>query len=51
MLECKLVKVPIFVRVKLSIEHTPKTREEIKYMEHVPYVNSIGSMMYVILCT
>jgi hypothetical protein len=51
MQECKLVKVPIPVGVKLSADQCPKTHEEEEYMSHVPYVSLVGSFMYAMVCT
>ena len=51
MQECKLVKFPIIVGVKLSIEHYPKTHKEIKYLTHVPYGSDVGSILYAMACT
>ena len=51
MQDCKLVKVPILVGSRLSIDQCPKTQEEIEYMAHVPYANVVGSLMYAMVCT
>ena len=51
MQESKLVKVPILVGVKLSIEQCPKTQEEEEDMSRVPYANVVGSLMYAMVCT
>ena len=51
MQECKLVKVPIPVGVKLSVDQCPKTHEEEEDMSHVPYVSAVGSLMYAMACT
>eukprot|EP00253_Pinus_taeda_P004987 PITA_04987 len=45
-LDSKLVKVPIPVCVKLSIEEFPKTQEEEEDMSRVPYASVVGSLMY-----
>jgi hypothetical protein len=37
MQECKCVKVPIAVGVKLSMDQCPKTQEEEEDMSRVPY--------------
>jgi hypothetical protein len=49
--ECKPVKVPIPVGVKLSTDQCPKTHEEEEDMSHVPYVSAVGSLMYAMVCT
>ena len=51
MQECKPVKVPIPVGVRLFVEQCPKTQEEEEDMSHVPYASVIGSLMYAIVCT
>jgi hypothetical protein len=43
MQECKLVKVPIPVGVKLFVDQCPKTWEEEKDMSCVAYASAIGS--------
>jgi hypothetical protein len=47
----KLVKVPIPIGVKLSIDHCPKTQEEEEDMSHVPYASAVGSFIYEMVCT
>jgi hypothetical protein len=51
MQECKLIKVPIPVGVKLSVDQCPKTHEEEEDMSHVPYASAVGSLMYAMVCT
>jgi phosphoribosyl-AMP cyclohydrolase len=51
MQECKPVKVPIHVGVKLSTDQCPKTHEEGGDMSRVPYVSAVGSLMYAMVCT
>jgi hypothetical protein len=51
MQECKPVKVPIPVGVKLSADQCPKTHEEEEDMSHVPYASAVGSLMYAMVCT
>ena len=51
MQECKLVKVPIHVGVKLSMDQCPKTQEEEEDMSHAPYASVVGSLMYAMVCT
>jgi hypothetical protein len=51
MQECKPVKVPIPVGVKLSTDQCHKTREEEEDMSHVPYASAVGSLMYAMVCT
>jgi hypothetical protein len=51
MQECKQVKVPIHVGVKLFADQCPKTHEEEEDMSHVPYASEVGSLMYEMVCT
>jgi hypothetical protein len=51
MQECKLIKVPIPVGVKLSAYQCPKTHEEEEDMSRFPYVSVVGSLMYEMVCT
>jgi hypothetical protein len=51
MQECKPVKVPIPVGVKLYVDQCPKTHEEEEDMSHVPYASVVGSLMYAMVCT
>ena len=46
MQNAKPVKTPLAAHFKLSSEHSPKTEEERKDMENVPYASAIGSLMY-----
>jgi hypothetical protein len=48
--ECKSVKVPIHVGVKLSADQCPKTQEEEEDMSRVPYASAVGSLMYEMVC-
>jgi hypothetical protein len=51
MQECKPVRVPIPVGVKLSVDQCPKTQEEEEDMSCVPYASVVGSLMYAMVCT
>jgi len=51
MQDCTLVKVPILVGTKLSLEKCHKTHEEVGYMFHVPYANVVGCLMYAMAST
>ena len=51
MQECKPIKVPIPVGVKLSMDQCPKTHEEEENMSRVPYASVVGSLMYAMVCT
>ena len=45
MQECKLVKVPIPVGVRLYVEQCPKTHEKEEDMSRVPYASVVGSVL------
>ena len=49
--EAKLVSTPLGSHFKLSKEQSPKTEEEKDHMSKVPYASTIGSLMYVMVCT
>jgi hypothetical protein len=51
MQECKSVKVPIHVGVKLFVDQCPKTQEEEEDMYCVPYVSGVGSLKCAMVCT
>jgi hypothetical protein len=51
MKQCKLVKVPNPVGVKLSADQCPKTHEEEEDMSCVPYASVVGSLMHEMVCT
>jgi hypothetical protein len=50
MQECKPIKVPIPVGVKLSADQCPKTHED-EYMSCVPYASVVDNLMYAMVCT
>jgi hypothetical protein len=50
MQECKPIKVPIPVGVKLSMDQCPKTQAKEEDMSHVPYASVVGSLMYAMVC-
>lgn len=45
MKESKAVKVPLAAHMNLSKSHYPKSEEELKKMENIPYANAIDSIM------
>ena len=49
--ECKPVKVPIPIGVKLFAKQCPKTQEEEEDMSCVPYASIVGSLMFAMVCT
>jgi phosphoribosylformylglycinamidine (FGAM) synthase PurS component len=48
---CKPVMTPMAQHFKLSNLDSPKTDDEVAYMNKVPYANSVGSLMYLMVCT
>jgi len=50
MTNLKLVSTPFASHYKLSNEQSPKKMEEQRYMDGIPYANSVGSLMYVMVC-
>ena len=51
MQDCKPIDTPIAKCDVFTKDLCPKTSEEKKYMERVPYANAVGSLMYAMLCT
>ena len=51
MQECKPLKVPIPIGVRLFAEQCPKTQEEEEDMSHLPCASFVGSLMYAMVCT
>ncbi|WVZ24349.1 hypothetical protein V8G54_002893 [Vigna mungo] len=51
MAESKMASTPVGQHLKLTKEQCPKTEEERKKMESVPFSNGIGSIMYGMVCT
>jgi hypothetical protein len=51
MLDCRPAYVPLVAGIKLSEELCPKTPEERKKMDNVPYASALGSLMYAMLFT
>jgi hypothetical protein len=51
MQNAKPVSTPLASHFKLTKEMCPKTQEEIEYMSRVPYSSTVGSLMYVMVCT
>ena len=49
--EAKTVSTPIAAHFKLSVNQSPKTEEDLKYMASIPYSNATGSLMYVMVCS
>ncbi|CAM8999788.1 unnamed protein product [Rhodiola kirilowii] len=51
MKDAKLVLTPVASHFKLSKNQEPETKEEKAYMENVPYSNTVGCLMYAMVCT
>jgi hypothetical protein len=51
MQECKPIGCPIEGGARLSKDMAPKTEEEIREMEKVPYRNAVGSLIYLVTGT
>jgi hypothetical protein len=47
----KSISTPLANHFKLDKEMCPKTREEIEYMSRVPYLTTVGRLMYAMVCT
>ena len=48
---CKPIDTPVAKNESLSLDMCPKTQDEKEKMAHVPYANTVGSLMYAIMCT
>lgn len=51
MLDCKYVSLTIVNYFKLSSDRSPKIDDEIRRMKYIPYANTLGSIMYLMVCT
>jgi hypothetical protein len=51
MQECKSIKVPIPIGVKLFVDQCPKAQEKEEDMYRVPYASAVGRFMYAMVCT
>nr|GEY57700.1 retrovirus-related Pol polyprotein from transposon TNT 1-94 [Tanacetum cinerariifolium] len=49
-IQTKRVSTPLAFQFKISAAISPKNDAERAYMEKVPYVNVVGSLMYAMLC-
>ena len=49
--DAKPVNTPLANHFRLSKEQSPKTEDEMIYMDKVPYASAIGSLMYAMICT
>jgi len=46
MTDCKPVGTPMTPGLQLSKEDSPKTQEEVEAMRNIPYMNAVGSLLY-----
>ena len=51
MSQAKPVSTPLTQHFKMTIENSPKIKEEVKYMEEIPYASVVGSIMYAMVCS
>ena len=51
MTDCKPVGTPMLPGEKLTSEQSPKTDEEKREMENIPYISAVGSLMYLATMT
>jgi hypothetical protein len=51
MADCKPVGTPMLPGTKLTSEDSPKTPDERREMENIPYINAVGSLMYLATMT
>jgi transposase InsO family protein len=51
MADCKPVGTPMLPGLKLSTEQCPKSPEEKEEMKNIPYINAVGSLLYLALLT
>ncbi|GAA0182531.1 hypothetical protein LIER_42301 [Lithospermum erythrorhizon] len=47
----RAVSCPMGTQFEMSSKMSPKTNDEIKHMEKVPYTSAVGSLMYAMVCT
>ena len=47
----KPVSTPLASHFKLSASMSPRTDDERKHMENIPYANVVGALMYAMVCT
>jgi len=51
MTDCKPVGTPMLPGHNLSSQQSPKTPEEKQEMKNIPYINAVGSLMYLAIMT
>ncbi|KAL6322651.1 hypothetical protein AAG906_015337 [Vitis piasezkii] len=45
----KPVSTPLAQHFKMTIENSPKTEKEVKYMEEIPCASIVGNIMYIMI--
>jgi len=51
MTDCNPVGTPMLPGLKLSTEQSPQTLEEKEEMKEIPYINAVGSLLYLAILT
>ena len=51
MTDCNPVGTPMLPGLKLSSEQSPQTSEEKEEMKEIPYINAVGSLLYLAILT
>lgn len=51
MINCRQLAIPLSLDSRLSRDMQPKTEEERRYMNNIPYASVIGSIMHLMICT
>ncbi len=49
--DCSDIKTPMDPGCRLSTTQSPQTQEEKDYMAKVPYINAVGALMWLAVCT
>ena len=49
--DCSSVSTPLDPGASLSRDQSPKTKQELEQMRHIPYAHAVGSLMYLAIST
>ena len=49
--DCSPVKTPMVPKIRLSSADSPSSPEDKAFMDKVPYLSAVGSLMYLATCT
>ena len=49
--DCSPVKTPMIPKIRLSSADSPSSPEDKTFMDKVPYLSAVGSLMYLATCT